>query len=1015
MAGKWAVFFHRIYTLLSNRQGVKKRRGSSLAIRWFSYRYLTLAVVTTSICLFAFSGATQVVITPTSNLTAQHTPERSLTNSSNSPSELEQLDQSAREHYAAGQFQDAATGFQQAAQRYQAQGDPIRQSLSLTNLSLSYQQLGLWKEATEAIDESLDLVERDDDLNHDSAQQSALAQALDARGNLELSRGQTEQAIATWERAATLYQQLGEPESALQSQINQARALQNLGMYSRAILVLETALQVSEPPGSLSASLGDDEQSPEAKRQLLAFPDSPTTVVGLRTLAEALQVTGVPNRARIILEFAETLAQTHSPIEDAVTELSIGNAIRTQAMAHLRSNYMTPADAIAKLQEQPSLIQRILQKRQIETAKQFDQQTQEVLEHYQQSAANSKTATLQLQALLNRLGLLLERRKPEDVQVAAALVPEIEALLATLPEGTTATSQLNFARSLLQLADSNSASRSEYLLKAAQLLKTAQDQAIQSGDFQAESYALGLLSEVYEQNQQLEQAQDLIEQALQKVYGASAANVPHAVNDTEIAYRWQRQLGRILKAQNNIKDATTAYEEAIAILQKQLQLDVGSSNQSYRFAFLQEAKQVHQELLDLLLWDGRTEEPSQQSLQRAREIITSLLETEVTSFLQEPCDVATPEEIDNVVKTQATTSAIIYPIVLPSRLELVVKLPQQNQLVHYRQSGVTEDQVLKLIKQLQQDLEEDYTFEAVEQASHQLYQWIVEPVEDELALSNVDTLVFALTEQLQRIPMAALFDGNNKYLIERYAVSEVLGLRFNNPTVLERQNIKVLAAGVATMPDNLRVEKIQQNFLPLPNVAVELARIEATEGESFPVMTLTNEEFTRQNFNTRLNEERFSVVHLATHGQFSFDPADTFLITFGDEPKIDVNELAALFRVRGQIRPEPIELLVLNACETAAGDELATLGIAGAAVRAGARSVIASLWALGDAPGLLFSQELYKYLGQPEVELNIDQVSVQVKGSKAQALRQAQLKLKQDPRYEHPRYWAPYILAGNWL
>ncbi len=146
-------------------------------------------------------------------------------------------------------------------------------------------------------------------------------------------------------------------------------------------------------------------------------------------------------------------------------------------------------------------------------------------------------------------------------------------------------------------------------------------------------------------------------------------------------------------------------------------------------------------------------------------------------------------------------------------------------------------------------------------------------------------------------------------------------------------------------------------------------------------------------------------MHLATHGQFSSDPQDTFLLTAASglsDGKIVANDLAVLFRVRGRIQPDPIELLILSACETAVGDELATLGIAGTAIRAGARSVIATLWTLDDAPTVSFAEKFYESLGLPSV-------------SKAEALRQAQLALLENPQFEHPRYWATYILAGNWL
>ena len=252
--------------------------------------------------------------------------------------------------------------------------------------------------------------------------------------------------------------------------------------------------------------------------------------------------------------------------------------------------------------------------------------------------------------------------------------------------------------------------------------------------------------------------------------------------------------------------------------------------------------------------------------------------------------------------------------------------------------------------------------------------------------------------------MAALYDGEN-YLIDKYAISEFLGLNLGGSVEpLQQGELKAIAAGLSFIPPSLP-EEIGGNFLPLTYVGQELEAIDNTlKGNGIPVTILKDKNFTLPNFNIQLNEDNFPVVHLATHGQFSVNPQRTFLLTSGESTNalIEVDELAALFRTRGQIRLDSIELLVLNACETAAGDDLATLGLAGITVRAGASSAIASLWTLNDRPSVTFTRELYKNLQTPNV-------------SKAEALRQAQLELMRDPQYRHPRYWSPYILVGNWL
>jgi CHAT domain-containing protein len=103
-----------------------------------------------------------------------------------------------------------------------------------------------------------------------------------------------------------------------------------------------------------------------------------------------------------------------------------------------------------------------------------------------------------------------------------------------------------------------------------------------------------------------------------------------------------------------------------------------------------------------------------------------------------------------------------------------------------------------------------------------------------------------------------------------------------------------------------------------------------------------------------------------------------------------------------RFRDEPVELLFLSACQTAAGDERAALGLAGVAVKAGARSALASLWHINDQASSLLVSEFYRQLGQAGT-------------TKAEALRRAQQAMQRDLRYRHPGYWSPFLIIGNWL
>jgi CHAT domain-containing protein len=1009
MARKWILFYRRIFTFLRGCNQYWKRYFP-VPRRLHRVVYIMLGLISALGCLLASPGWARVPIAPIPNIARS---DQTAIAPTASALNAEQLDQSAREKYAARQFQDAAIAFQQAAQQYQAQGNSLQQALSLSNLSLSNQQLGLWTEATEAIAESLSVLQTELQQQNSTDRQSAYAQALDIRAKLEISQGQAANAIATWEQSASIYTQLGQLDQAIESQISQAGALQRLGLHSRAIALLQTALKTPEQTELLLKDLQTipnetipDQRTANAvlKQRLQALTASANTVAALQSLGDSLQIVGNLEQAHTILEHSLTehsLTLTQTPDAIAAINLSLGNVIRAEAIAHLRLNNLSVEQAVAQLQKRLSPIQQELQYRQTQAAQDFDQQTQEALDSYQQAAASSNP-DIQVQAYLNRLNLFLDKQQATE---AEATIAQIDPLINRLhPTRTAIDAQINFAQSLKRMvkaAKNPSAAQSDaQWLQAAQLLATALQQAIALGDPQAESYAAGSLGGLYEDTQQWTEAAALTQQALDLVNAVSVTNLPQNINDADLAYRWQYQLGRILVAQGDTEKAIAAYETAAKILKDRLSPDVVSSNLSYQFSFNQDAqKPVHEAWMDLLL---KPDQPSQADLEQVREISTSLLETQLNSFLQEPCAVVTSKQVDEVVEKLAPQTAIFYPVILPDRLEVIVKFPGTEDLHHHRYT-IDREELLETLNHLQVALEEDYTFKAVESLSKQLYDWIVEPVTSQLEAKQINTLVFTLDRSLQTIPMAALYDGE-QYLIEKYAVSNILGLQFDgSDRSLRPDQLKVIAAGLSTAPitETVGGEDIRGLFLPLDHVKDEMQVIRKLNIQS---KTLLDDEFTLVNFNTQLNEQKFPIVHLATHGQFSFDPKRTFLLT-ADKKPIDVDELAGLFRLRGEIKLDAIELLIVNACETASGDELATLGIAGAAVRAGARSAIASLWTLDDAPSTTFTKTLYEYLLRPDV-------------SKAEAVRQAQLVLLQDPQYEqfrHPRYWSSYILAGNWL
>jgi CHAT domain-containing protein len=234
-------------------------------------------------------------------------------------------------------------------------------------------------------------------------------------------------------------------------------------------------------------------------------------------------------------------------------------------------------------------------------------------------------------------------------------------------------------------------------------------------------------------------------------------------------------------------------------------------------------------------------------------------------------------------------------------------------------------------------------------------------------------------------------------LIEKYAIAYTPGLQLLDAKALERGKLAALKAGI-TEPRQLTISKSTQPvvFSALPFVKEELQQIQA----EVPGELLLNQDFTTAAIQKEIDSVPFPVVHLATHGLFSSNQEDTFILTWDD--RLNVNQLNNVLRSREEIGREPIELLVLSACQTAAGDKRAALGLAGVAVRAGARSTLATLWFVSDAATAELMTRFYQELEDTTI-------------SKAEALRRAQVALLKDSKYQQPIYWAPYVLVGNWL
>ena len=490
------------------------------------------------------------------------------------------------------------------------------------------------------------------------------------------------------------------------------------------------------------------------------------------------------------------------------------------------------------------------------------------------------------------------------------------------------------------------------------------------GDARTSSYAYGYLGSLYESEGRPEEALTLTTRAI--LY-AQRSEAPESL------YRWYWQSGRVLRGLGKPAEAIAAYRQAlgnIRTIRKEMSACTGDPDSSFR----RTAALLCSQYVDLLLEHASSAESPQLYLSEAREALELVKVFELRDYFKDDC-VDAARYVETKLDLISRSAAIVYPILLEDRLELLVHFP--DNLRRYTVM-VSAESLTKEVREFRIKVEKRTTNEFLPHAQT-LYDWLVRPYEKDLSAYHSDTLVFVPDGPLRTIPMAALHNGKN-FLIQEYATAVTPGLNLTDPRPLRTDRIKVLTFGLT--------ESVQ-DFPALPYVSAELQEI----SQVFSARSLLNQDFVATRVEEELKREPFSILHIASHGHFGNEVEDTFVLAFDTRLTMDrLGEYVGLFR----FREEPLDLLTLSACETAAGDDRAALGLAGIAIRAGARSALATLWQVNDPASYRLVVEFYRQLRNPGA-------------SRASALQAAQLALLKDLRYGHPCYWAPFLLINNWL
>ncbi|MBD2136624.1 CHAT domain-containing protein [Anabaena sp. FACHB-1237] len=797
------------------------------------------------------------------------------------------------------------------------------------------------------------------------------------------------EAIAQWQKALEIYKQDNDTINQGVILSNMALAYQKLGQWQQAnesisqswkliqnqkaekilaqILNIQGSLQLGQ--GKTQAALTSWEKATEMYQKL---GDEAGINRSLLNQSQALRVLGLYPRAKKTLEqISKNLEKQPDSIFKVETLINLGDTLRLMGLLDKSTEILKQGQTLAekiKSPEHTSLALLSLGN----TALSF-QKIDQASEYYQQVINKNPAPNIKLQAQLNLLKLFSDSKQPEKInELLAEIKPQIEQLPASR---TNIYAKVGLAE-IIQKNNQNPQI-------AASILATAIQQAKSIGDVRSESYALGYLGGVYEQTKQWQESQKLTEQALM---------LAQSNNFADISYLWQWQLGRIYQATDNQDGAIEAYNQAVKTLGYiKKDLVAGNTNQEVttQFSFQESVEPIYRELVGLLLEPrkrknnkekSKNNDVDQVNLQKALDLIESLKVAELDNYFGEDCLASKVAKIDQV----DSTAAIVYPIILRDRLETIVSIT--NQPLRKYTTPINQVELEKTLQQMRLSLKPNIGRKQQLNIAEKTYKLLIEQIDQDLSKSKIKTLVFVLDGSMKSIPMAALYDGK-KYLIQKYNLAQTPGLQLLSPKPIQQKELKILIGGIT---------ESRQGFAPLPGVKLEVQDITS----KIPSQVLFNETFTNKDFERLMQVTPFPIVHLATHGEFSSSADNTFILTWDN--RLKVKELGELLQIRDQDSNTPIELLVLSACQTAKGDKRAPLGLAGVAIRSGARSTIASLWSVDDNSTSQFMQEFYKQLSSGKI-------------TKAEAVRQAQTKILENPEFQNAYYWAAFVLVGNWL
>lgn len=989
------------------------------------------------------------VLTPTVSVKTLHESPVLAQTQAERKVKAEQLLEQGSQQLEKSQFREALQFFQQALEIYQEIGDRSGEADSQIVLGVVYQSLGQYEQAIEFYQQSLTIRR---ELNHHTGE----ADSLNSLGYVYELLGEYQKAIDFYQQALAISQEIGDYNEVAYSLRNLGDAYSSLGENQKAIEFYQQSLAIFQEIGDRNEevwslnSLGSIYRSLAQYQKAIEYFQQSLTVgreIGDRQ-QEASSLGGLGTIYDRLRDYQQTIKyyQQALAIFREINDFS-GQTTYLASLGFIYERLGQYQKAIEYHQQSLAIAQEIGDRKGEALSlsdlgnvyRQLDDY-QKAIEFHQQALAIAQEIGDRNTEIIYLYGLGETYIDSQQYKQA------IESYQQSLAIAQKISHRDDEARSLKKMGY-------VYLLlkeyqKAIEFYQQSLTIAQKIGERGDEADSLSIIGFLLEQQSKTELAIIFLKKSIsiteairQDIKSLSSESQQSFINSRDGKYRYLADLllkeNRVLEAQRvldllkvqeledylkNVRgNANTAsglefYQPEAEILARYNELqqnviEIGSElRELQQKENLTPAEQQKRDRLDQLLTEVK-----QQFNQFSRSPeIRSLIEKLSFEAREQTLSLG---ELDRLRDKLGELNAVLfYPLILEDRLELVITTPNSPPL--RRTVNISQEELYQTIVRFRlalQDPKQDVVTPA-----QKLYQWLFEPLEDDLKAAKTEVIIYAPDGALRYIPLVALHDGQ-QWLAQRFQVNNITAASLEEIDTQPQPQPKVLAGAFAdeSLVRSATIGQRNVEFSGLPFAGVEVEGLKNTLPNT---TTYVDEAFNLEAIKPQMNG--YNVLHFATHAAFvPGDPSESFIVFGeGENPTLRDVENWSLSNV---------DLVVLSACETGLGgfdnNGEQILGLGYQFQNQGARAVLASLWQVSD--------------GGTQVLMNAFYAALQQGNTKTEALQVAQNALitgetsaleeqrKPDGRIiyvssetetissnlNHPYYWASFILIGNGL